>query len=123
MMEKDEESGLARIGNTYFMIRSKTSGKTHAINPQTKLPYCGWKIKWPPEWEPTDKLPDDENQPTCQICQRHYDDPIKQDLQEIKKELEESISDFLFLQVHTKNKDGGSGSLRLLRSSYVTKGN
>jgi len=108
MPETDEESGLARIGNAYFMIRSRSTGKTHAIDPKTKLPYCGWKIKWG-EWEPTDKLPDDQNQPTCKICQNHYDDPIKDELLELKNELQESISEFLFLQVLTKNKDGGMG--------------
>ena len=43
------------------------------------------------------------------ICQRHYDDPIKEELFEIKKELEETISEFLFMQIHIKNADGGLG--------------
>jgi hypothetical protein len=108
MSETDEAMGLAKIGNAYFMVRSPSTGKTHAINPKTKLPYCGWKIKWC-NWEPTDELPDDNHQPTCSICKRHYDDPIREELQAIKKELEESIGEFLFMQVLTKNKDGGLG--------------
>jgi len=100
--------GLAQIGNAFFMIRNPKTAKTHAINPKTRQPYCGWKIKWT-NWEPTDKLPDDKNQPSCIVCQRHYDDPIKEELFQIKKELEETISEFLFMQIHTKNSDGGLG--------------
>lgn len=107
-INRKDENGLAKIGNAYFMIRSKSTGKTHAINPETELPYCGWKIKYP-DWEPTDELPDDKHQPTCYLCQRHYDDPIRQSLQGIKKELEEAISEFLFMQIHIKNADGGLG--------------
>jgi hypothetical protein len=105
---EEGESGLARIGNAYFMIRSKSTGTTHAINPKTKLPYCGWKIKYP-EWGATDELPDDKHQPTCKICLHHYDDPLREELYEIKRELEETISEFLFMQVHIKNADGGLG--------------
>jgi len=108
MPETDEETGLAKIGNAYFMIRSPSTGKTHAINPKTKQPYCGWTIKWR-NWEPTDEFPDDQHQPTCKICQRHYDDPLTEELYGIKSDLEESISEFLFMQVHTKNADGGLG--------------
>ena len=104
-----EDDGLARIGNAYFMVRSPNGG-LHAINPKTKKTYCGqdmlklWNV-----WHPTDQLPDDKHQPTCKTCQRHYDDQIREDLYNIKKELEETISEFLFMQVHTKNADGGLG--------------
>jgi hypothetical protein len=103
MPEKDER-GLARIGNAYFMVRSST-GKTHAINPKTKLPYCGWTMV-NLQCEPTDELPDDKHQPSCKVCQRHYDDPIKEELQKIKADLLEQIDEYLFLRVLLKDVDG-----------------
>jgi len=110
MSHNPEDDGLAKIGNAYFMIRSPSSGATHAINPKTKKTYCGKDmIKLWDKWRPSDKLPDEENQPTCKICQCHYDDPIKEELYSIKKELEETISEFLFMQIHIKNADGGLG--------------
>jgi hypothetical protein len=99
-----DETGLAKIGNAYFMIRSK-NGKTHAINPKTQKPYCSWKPKWR-EWEPTDELPDEKHKPACKVCLAHYDDPIKERLQEIKKELMEQIDDYLWLRVMLKDVDG-----------------
>lgn len=60
-------------------------------------------------WRATEQLPDEKHQPTCKICQRHYDDPIRESLVGIKKDLEESISEFLFMQVHIKNGDGDLG--------------
>jgi hypothetical protein len=110
MSHNPEDDGLAKIGNVYFMVRSPVGGATHVINPETKKTYCGHNmVKLWNKWRPVDKLPDDKNQPTCKICQRHYADPIKEVLYTIKKELEETISEFLFMQIHTKNADGGLG--------------
>lgn len=110
MTRNPDDDGLARIGNAYFLVRSPVGGATHAINPKTKKTYCGHDmVKLWDKWRPIDTLPDDKHQPTCKICQRHYDDLIKEDLYTIKKELEETISEFLFMQIHIKNADGGLG--------------
>ena len=102
------DDGLAKIGNAYFMVSG--GNRIHAVNPKTRKTYCGHDmVKLWNKWRPTDELPDDKHQPTCKICQRHYDDPIREDLRKIKDELEESISEFLFMQIHTKNSDGGLG--------------
>ena len=97
MTHNPDDDGLAKLGNTYFLVRSPVGGATHAINPKTKKTYCGYDmVKLWDKWRPTDVLPDNKHQPTCKICQRHYDDPIKEELYTIKKELE-------------KNADGGLG--------------
>jgi len=125
MKQTTENDGLARIGNAYFMVRSPFGGGLHAINPKTKKTYCGRDMLqlWD-KWRPIDKLPDDKNQPTCKICQRHYDAPITEELEEIVKELEESIGEFLFMQVLIKNADGGLGRfvetiIKFMRSEKV----
>jgi hypothetical protein len=67
-----EDDGLAKIGNTYFMVRSPVGGASHAINPKTKKTYCGHDmVKLWDKWRPMDVLPDDNHQPTCKVCQRH----------------------------------------------------
>lgn len=101
-----EDDGLARIGNAYFMVRS-LSGETHAINPKTKKTYCGHDmLKLWNKWHPTDKLPDDKHQPTCKICQRHYDDPVRESMREVARELKETVGDYLDTRVMLKDADG-----------------
>src|SRR3989304_8956972 len=100
------ETSLPQVGNAYFMWRS-TTGKTHAINPKTKKTYCNLTVLQ--SWEPTDELPESKHEPACSKCKQHYDDPIKEELYEIKKELEETIDTFLTMQCWTKNADGGTG--------------
>jgi hypothetical protein len=123
MTRNSEDDGLARIGNAYFMVRSP-NGATHAVNPKNKHTYCGHDmIKLWNTWRPTD-LPDDKNQPTCKICQRHYDDPIRESLRQVAGALKEFIGEFLFMQVLTKNSDGGLGRFvdtyaKFVRSEYV----
>jgi valyl-tRNA synthetase len=125
MNHNPEDDGLARIGNAYLMVRSPAGGALHAINPKTKKTYCGRDmLKLWNKWRPIDQTPDDKHQPTCKICQRHYDDPIRESLRQIAEELKESIAEFLFLQVHTKNSDGGLGRFvetyaKFVRSEYV----
>jgi len=117
---RTEDDGLARIGNAYFMVRSPVGGATHAINPKTKKTYCGKDmVKLWNKWRPIDELPDDKHQPTCQICQHHYRDPIREELEGLKRDLEESVSEFLFLQVHTMNKDGGMGRFAETFSKFM----
>lgn len=57
-------------------------------------------------WRPRDELPDEKHQPTCQICKRHYDDPINESLEGLKKDLLEQISEYLWLIVLLKDVDG-----------------
>ena len=96
-----------------FMIQSPT-GKTHAINPKTNKTYCGHpKIladfvcnEHALEdlgWRFLSHIPDDNNQPTCKVCQRHYDDPLRETLTQFCNDLKQHIDEFLFLVVITKN--------------------
>ena len=110
------DNGLPKIGSVYFMIRSK-NGRTHAINPKTKTPYCSWKPKWG-EWEPTDEFPDEKHKPICKVCLTHYDDPIRESLKNIKKELMEQIEDYLWLRVILKDVDG-IGRFTELIAKYI----
>jgi transposase-like protein len=101
------DDGLAKIGNTYFLVRSPVGGATHTINPKTKKTYCGKDmLKLWDKWRPIDKLPDDKNQPTCKICQRHYDDPIKETLRNLVRELKETIEDYLDTRLILKDAEG-----------------
>jgi Pyruvate/2-oxoacid:ferredoxin oxidoreductase delta subunit len=100
------ETGLVQVGNAYFMWRS-TTGKTHAINPKTKKTYCNRTVLQ--SWEPTDELVDNKHEPTCTICKRHCHDPIIAELEDVKRELTESINEFLTVQIWTRNANGGLG--------------
>lgn len=91
---------LQRIGRAYFMVQSQ-SGKTHAINPKTEKTYCGLAIT--DNYHFLDTTPDDKHQPTCKICQRCYDEPIRKELQMVVNELKEQISEFLFLTLILKD--------------------
>jgi len=106
-MQKPEDNGLARIGNAYFMVRSPVGGATHAINPKTKKTYCGHDmVKLWDKWRPTDQLPDDKHQPTCKICQRHYDDPIKEELKNLVGDLKETVDEYLDTRLILKDVEG-----------------
>lgn len=103
----DEDDGLAKIGNAYFMVRSPTGGGLHAINPKTKKTYCGRDmLKLWNKWRPIDKLPDDKNQPSCKICQRHYDDQIREEMRGIAQELKETIAEYLDIRCMLKDAEG-----------------
>jgi hypothetical protein len=107
MNRNPEDDGLARIGNAYFMVRSPTGGALHAINPKTKKTYCGRDmLKLWNKWRPIDQTPDDKHQPTCKICQRHYDDPIRESMRGIAQELKETIDEYLDLRCMIKDADG-----------------
>jgi len=100
-----------------FLIQSPT-GKTHAINPKTNKTYCGYHPKGydPLEvtphvfedsgWRFLDVLPDKKHEPTCTVCQRHYNDPLHETLTKISNDLKESIDEFLFLVTITKDTKG-----------------
>lgn len=88
-----------------FMIQSPT-GKTHAINPKTKKTYCGFpnflRTSEISEhtlenkgWRFLDVVPSEDHIPTCKICSNHYDDPLREELFQIAKDLRGSINDFL----------------------------
>jgi hypothetical protein len=101
------DDGLAKIGNAYFMVRSPAGGGLHAINPKTKKTYCGRDmLKLWNKWRPIDQLPNDKHQPTCKICQRRYDEPIREEMRGIAKELEETISEYLDTRCILKDVEG-----------------
>jgi len=96
-----------------FMIQSP-SGKTHAINSKTNKTYCGHPKTLPNfvchehaledlGWRFLDVLPDKNHEPTCEICKRHYDDPLREELTNIAKDLEKQIHEFLFLKIILKD--------------------
>jgi len=78
------------------------TGKTHAVNPKTKMTYCG-KDPYGPGWHFLDVIPSDEHKPTCLTCLRHYDDPLREELSQIAKDLKESINEFLCTTVILKD--------------------
>jgi len=84
-----------------FMLQSST-GKTHAVNPKTKKTYCGIDPD-SPGWHFLDVIPSDQHKPSCSICVVHYDDPLKEELSQIAKDLRESINDFLCTRVILKD--------------------
>jgi len=86
-----------------FLIQSPNGG-THAINPKTDKTYCG--VKPPETWRPLDVLPSNENPPTCKVCQCHYDDPLKEEMLNIVKDVKQNISEFLDLCVMLKDVKG-----------------
>lgn len=106
MTHNPDDDGLAKIGNAYFMVRSP-GGATHAINPKTKKTYCGHDMVtlWN-KWRPIDQLPDDKHQPTCKICQWHYDDPIKEELRNLVRNIKEIIDVYLDVRVMLKDTEG-----------------
>lgn len=107
MTQNPEDDGLARIGNAYFMVRSPSSGGLHAINPKTKRTYCGRDmLKLWNKWRPIDQLPNDKHQPTCRICQRHYGDPIREEMRCITQELKETIGEYLDTRCMLKDAEG-----------------
>jgi hypothetical protein len=89
------------------MVHSPHGNVLHAINPKNKRTYCGHDmLKLWDKWRPVDRLPDDKNQPTCKICQHHYDDQIREDLRSIAKELKESIDEYLNVRCMLKDAEG-----------------
>jgi hypothetical protein len=98
-----------------FLWRNENTGTTHVINPKTHRTYCGYAALVLDHWRPTDEAFDDKHQPTCKICQRHYDEPIKESLQKIADELQESIKEFLDMRVMLKD----AGSLGRLVTVYA----
>jgi len=106
-LTRNPDDGLARIGNAYFMVRSPSGGASHAINPKTKKTYCGRDmVKLWDKWRPIDVLPDDKHQPTCKVCQRHYDDPIKEELRNLVRDLKETIDEYLDTRLILKDTEG-----------------
>jgi len=99
----------------YFMVQSHT-GKTHAINPKTEKTYCGNNASRGLGWRSVDVAPSSENEPTCKICQRHYDEPLREKLEEIAKDIIESIDEFLFLKVILKDIDGLGRFVSLIKN-------
>ena len=87
------------------MVQSQT-GRTHAINPKTRKTYCGLIVSFDAGWRTLDVIPSDQHQPTCTICQRHYDDPLREKMLEIVSDLKESINDFLCTRVILKDVAG-----------------
>lgn len=97
-----------------FMIQSPT-GKTHAINPKTNKTYCGFPHYYPNEkltdhgileylgWRFLDVIPSDEHKPSCSVCANHYDDPLREQLSGIAKDLKTQISAFLCIVLMTKD--------------------
>jgi len=88
------------------MVQS-TRGTSHAINPKTKKTYCGRDPTLEDhDWRVLDVVPSDEHQPTCKICQRHYDEPLKEALRKMSQDLKSSIADFLDRCWMLKDVDG-----------------
>lgn len=85
-----------------FMVQSST-GITHAVNPKTLKTYCG---KSPEKWGVLDVLPSDDHKPTCEICLVHYDEPIREALNQIVSNLKENINEFLALKLILKDVEG-----------------
>jgi len=96
-----------------FMIQS-ANGKTHAINPKSNKTYCGHPKTLAPfvchehaledlGWRFLDIVPSDKNEPSCLICKRHYDDPLRKELTKIANDLRESINDFLTTKIILKD--------------------
>lgn len=88
-----------------FMIQSP-NGKTHAINPKTNKTYCGHPKSLAAfvchehaledlGWRFLDVLPNKNHEPTCEICKRHYNDPLRNELDSLVKDLRESVNEFL----------------------------
>lgn len=118
-MSHVEDDGLARIGNQYFMVHSQSGNKLHAIDPKTKKTYCGKDMRklWY-KWRPIDKLPDDKNQPTCSICKRHYDEPIRESMRQVADDVREQIDKVLNLACMLKDA-GKLGRLVDVVAKYV----
>ena len=100
---------MQKVNDTpvYFMVQS-SSGKTHAINPKTQRTYCGCMVVEGSSmynWRPLDVAPSDQHQPTCKICLRHYDDPLKEQMREIVRELKTIINDFFCTTIILKDVD------------------
>jgi len=110
---------MMELGDFLWRV-DKAGSKTHAINPKTKKTYCGIAALelGPPEgkWRPLDVVPSDEHQPTCKICQRHYDDPLREQMRGIAKDLQESISEFLDTRCMLKDVDGLGRFVRHFRN-------
>lgn len=96
-----------------FMIQSP-SGATHAINPKTNKTYCGYPKKLASfvchehaledlGWRFLDVLPSDKHEPSCKICVRHYDEPLREELTKIANDLKECINDFLCTRIILKD--------------------
>jgi hypothetical protein len=119
MTHNPDDDGLAKIGNAYFLVRSPVGGATHAINPKTKKTYCGHDmVKLWNKWRPIDVLPDDKHQPTCKICQRHYDDPVKESLRLVANDLVETIKEYVDTRCILKDSEG-LGRLASLVANFV----
>jgi len=107
METRNSEDGLAKIGNAYFMVRSPVGGATHAINPKTKKTYCGRDmVKLWDKWRPIDVLPDSKHEPTCQICKRHYHDPIREELKDLVKDLKDTVDEYLDTRLILEDVEG-----------------
>jgi len=99
---KSDGNGREMMKLKEFLIQSPT-GKTHAIRPDTNTTYCGHPHLFPIKphtledmgWRFLDVLPSDEHPPSCKICVRHYDDPLRKQLSSIVKDLKTQINDFL----------------------------
>lgn len=96
-----------------FIIQSP-SEKTHAINPKTNKTYCGHPKTLANfvchehaledlGWRYLDVVPSNKNEPSCKICQRHYDEPLRKELTRIANDLKESINEFLCTKIILKD--------------------
>lgn len=106
-MEKILDTPIYFMGDIpiYFMVQSP-SGKTHAINPKTQKTYCGNTASQDLGWRPLDVRPSSQNEPTCQICRDHYDEPLREKLTSLANELKESVSAYLDTRIILKDVDG-----------------
>jgi len=89
----------------YFMVQSSNGG-IHAVNPKTKKTYCGRTVSFDQGWRVLDVLPSDEHQPTCKICQRYYDEPLREEMRKISRDIQNSVRDFLDTRCMIKDLDG-----------------
>jgi hypothetical protein len=98
------------------LLVASPTGSMHAIKPKTNKTHCGRAV--PDYWQ---KIANNQEitEPSCTICKRHYDDPVKEELLKVKEDLMESIDNLLTVQVWIKDSDGVLGRFTKTVAQFV----